>query len=525
MATAAAPAASGWKPKHSPWLIAFSVLLATFMEVLDTSIANVSLPHIAGNLSVTTEESTWILTSYLVSNAIVLSAAGWLSRYFGRKRYLAFSVILFTASSALCGMAHSLAFLIVARVLQGLGGGGLQPLSQAILLESFPPQDRGKAMAAYGMGIVVAPINGPILGGWITDNFSWRWIFYINIPVGIFGYIMQQVFVEDPPYLQGEKPKVDYIGFGLMAIGIGVLQIILDKGQQVDWFGAVWLRWASLLVAACLIAFVVWEFYEKEPIVNVRLFHDRNFATATMLMAMTGAVMYGSTVILPIFMQILLGYPAFNAGLAMTPRGIGSFISMIIIGRIVNKLDGRIYMFFGFAAIAVSSWFLSRLNLGIASSSIMWPLVLNGFAMGFVFVPMTTYSVSTLKQEEIYQSASLYGLMRNTGASIGISIIVALQTRWTQVHQVVLASRLTPDNLMLREHMQGMAGGLATRGFGAAQAAPGAMKLVYQSLMQQATLLSFMDCFMVMAVVCVLCLPLVFLFKKGKHAPAHVMME
>jgi DHA2 family multidrug resistance protein len=523
MAEPAAPNHASWRPKHNPWLIAFSVLLATFMEVLDTSIANVSLPHIAGNLSVTTEESTWILTSYLVSNAIILSGAGWLSRYFGRKNYLAFSVILFTVSSALCGIATSLPFLIIARVFQGLGGGGLQPLSQAILLESFPPQDRGKAMAAYGMGIVVAPIIGPILGGWITDNFSWRWIFLINIPIGLLGLVMQHMFVEDPPYLKGDKPKIDYVGFGFMAVGIGVLQIILDKGQQSDWFGAEWIRWSTLLVAVSLIAFVIWELRSKEPIVNLRLLKDRNFATATLLMAATGAVMYGSTVILPIFMQLLLGYPAFNAGLAMMPRGIGSFISMLIVGRVIGKLDGRFMIFGGFTTIALSSWMLSRLNLDISTASIMWPLVINGFAMGFVFVPMTTYSVSTLKQEQIYQSASLYGLMRNMGASIGISIIVALQSRWEQVHQVTLAGRLTAENGLLRDQLQSTAAGLAAHGFTGALPAQGAAHLMYQTLQRQATLLSFMDCFMLMAILCVLCLPLVLLFRKG-HKPAGPVM-
>jgi DHA2 family multidrug resistance protein len=302
-----------------------------------------------------------------------------------------------------------------------------------------------------------------------------------------------------------------------MAIGIGVLQIVLDKGQQSDWFGAVWIRWSALLVAASLITFVVWEFYQKEPIVNVRLFKDRNFATATTLMAMTGAVMYGSTVILPIFMQILLGYPAYNSGLAMAPRGIGSFLSMLVIGRIINKFDGRFYIFGGFLVIAISSLLLSRLNLDISTASIAWPLVLNGAAMGFVFVPMTTYSVATLKQEEIYQSASLYGLMRNTGASIGISIIVALQSRWAQVHQVTLASHLSSDNLQLRAQMAGMADGLAHQGMTLSQTAAGAARLVYQSLTRQAMLLSFMDCFTLMAVVCLSCLPLVFLFKKGAH--------
>ena len=344
MATAASPASPSelWRPRYSPWLITISVLLATFMEVLDTSIANVSLPHIAGSLSATTEESTWVLTSYLVSNAIILCAAGWLSRYFGRKRYLAYSVLLFTLSSMLCGMAHSLPFLVFARILQGLGGGGLQPVAQAILLESFPPEERGAAMAAYGMGIVVAPIIGPTLGGWITDNFSWRWIFYINIPIGMVGFAMQQMFLEDPPYMRkAEGMKIDYVGFGLMTLTIGLLQIILDKGQQSDWFDAPWICWSAVVVVLSLAGFIFWELRHKEPIVNLRILKNRNFAIGTSLMTALGGVLYGSTVMLPIFMQGLLAYTAFQSGLAMTPRGIGSFFSMVLIGRLMRVVENR----------------------------------------------------------------------------------------------------------------------------------------------------------------------------------------
>ena len=526
-AVPAAPESAPWTPSHSPWLITVAVLLATFMEVLDTSIANVSLPHIAGSLSATTEEATWVLTSYLVSNAIILSAAGWLSRYFGRKRYLLYSVLLFTASSALCGLAQSLGFLIVARILQGLGGGGLQPVAQAILLESFPHEKRGAAMAAYGMGIVVAPIIGPTLGGWITDSYSWRWIFYINIPIGILGIFLQQMFLEDPPYMKKTRGlKIDYVGFGLMALGIGLLQIILDKGQQADWFESSWIRWSSLVTAALLVSFVVWELREKEPIVNLRVLSNRNFAIGTTLMALLGAVLYGSTVILPIFMQALLRYTAFLSGLAMTPRGIGSFFSMIIIGRLVQKVDNRWLIVVGFCGIASTCWILSRLNLDVTQSDIIWPLVLNGLSMGFVFVPMTTESMATLKQQQIYQATGLYSLMRNIGAGVGISILVTMQSRWTQVHHALLSARMSPYDPAFRMQTERMAGILGGQGGVApGQAGPMAYGTLYGELMRQASLLSFMDGFRWLAVVCVACMPLVFLFKKAKAGHGPMMVD
>ena len=519
-------AAPTWRPTHSPWLIGISVLLATFMEVLDTSIANVALPHIAGNLSATTEEATWVLTSYLVSNAIILSAAGWLSRYFGRKRYLAFSVILFTVSSALCGMAHSLGFLIVARVLQGLGGGGLQPLAQAVLLESFPPEKRGVSMAAFGMGIVVAPIIGPTLGGWLTDSFSWRWIFLINIPIGLTGLLMQQMYLEDPPYMKKQHGiRVDYIGFGLLALWVGLLQIILDKGQQADWFESAWVARTSILVAVLFVTFIVWELRRNDPIVNLRVLSDRNFAVGTCLVAVLGVVLYGSTVLLPIFLQGLMRYTALLSGLAVTPRGLGSMLSMIVVGRIIHKTDDRFLVLAGFAGIGATCWVLSRLNLDIALMNVGGPLILNGFAMGFIFVPMTTLSMETLRQDRIYQATGLYSLMRNIGGGIGISSLVTYLSRQAQVHQVYLASRLSAYDPLVQDRMRSLAGMAAAGGAAGSQPAATALAMMYRSLLQQAQLLSFMDCFRWLSILCLVSAPLVFLFGKPRRHRGGEMMR
>jgi DHA2 family multidrug resistance protein len=300
-----------WRPSFNPWLIASAVMLATFMEVLDTSVANVALPHISGNLSASTEEATWVLTSYLIANAIILPATGWLTTVFGRKKFLITCIIIFTVASALCGAATDINLLIVARILQGAGGGALQPIAQSVLLESFPPEKRGSAMALYGLGVVVAPIIGPTLGGWITDNYSWRWIFYINLPVGILAAFMAMRFVEDPPYLKNQKPgRIDYIGFGLMALGLAALELTLDLGQQRDWFSSSTIIFTTVVAASSLVSFIIWELYTPEPIVNLRVFLNRNFAVGTVLIASVGVVLYGSTALLPLFLQTVLGYPA-----------------------------------------------------------------------------------------------------------------------------------------------------------------------------------------------------------------------
>ena len=507
-----APVLQEWKPSFNPWLIAASVMLATFMEVLDTSVANVALPHISGNLSATTDEATWVLTSYLVSNAIILPATAWLTTYFGRKRFLITCIIIFTLASAMCGAATSLGMLIFARILQGAGGGALQPIAQSVLLESFPPEKRGSAMALYGLGVVVAPIIGPTLGGWITDNYSWRWIFYINIPIGALAIFMANAFVEDPPYLRNRKPgRIDYIGFGLMAVGLATLQLILDKGQEEDWFASNWIVWATIMAVAALIAFIIWELRAKEPIVNLRVFSNRNFAVGTVLIASVGVVLYGTTALLPLFLQTLLGYPAVQSGMAVSPRGFGSIISMLIVGRLIGKVDGRFLIMFGFAVLAYSTYMLSGVNLEIATSNVIWPNIISGFAMGFVFVPLTTMAMGTLSNEQMGNASGIYNLMRNTGGSIGIAMVTTFLARGAQVHQAAMVSHLTPYDPAFQQRMHQATGALGAGGPVAAQQAYGS---IYGTLVKQSMLMSYTDNFRMLAFLCLLSIPTALLFKR-----------
>jgi DHA2 family multidrug resistance protein len=511
-----------WKPSFNPWLIATAVMLATFMEVLDTSIANVSLPHIAGNLSATTGESTWVLTSYLVSNAIILPATNWLGHYFGRKRFLIACVTIFTVSSALCGAATSLGFLLAARVLQGAGGGALQPIAQAVLLESFPAEKRGSAMAVYGMGIVVAPIIGPTLGGWITDNYSWRWIFYINVPIGILAVLMAHTFIEDPPYIRNQRPgRIDYTGFGLMAIGLATLQIVLDKGQEDDWFSSSFITWLAVLAVITLVAFVIWELRAREPIVNLRVLANRNFAVGTALITAMGVVLYGTIALLPLFLQTLLGYPALQSGLAVSPRGIGAVFSMIIVGRLVAKIDGRYLIMFGFLVLAFSTYLLADIDLQISMGSIVWPQIISGFAMGFVFVPLSVMATGTLTAEQIGNATGIFNLMRNVGGSFGIAGVTTMLARGAQVHQAAMVQHLTPYDPVFQQRLKEMAAVFANRmnPVAATQQAYGA---IYGMLVQQATLQAYLDNFRVLAFLCLVCIPAVLLFRKvraTKQAP------
>src|SRR5471030_2756536 len=333
-----------WKPRANQWAIALAVTLATFMEVLDTSIANVALPHIAGSLSAGQDESTWVLTSYLVSNAIVLPLSGWLSSIIGRKRFYMSCVALFTISSFLCGLAPNLTTLIICRILQGAGGGGLQPSEQAILADTFEPRKRGMAFAVYGMAVVLAPAIGPTLGGWITDNFNWRWIFFINIPVGIISLLLTNMLITDPPYMKQKKRtgfKIDYIGLGLLALGLGTLQVVLDKGQRDDWFGSHLIVIMTVISAIALIAVVIWEWYHKDPIIDLHLFKDRSFAVGNMLMFMVGFALMSSTVLLPLFMQTIMGYTAEQAGLALKPGGFAILVAMPVVGFLLGRYDAR----------------------------------------------------------------------------------------------------------------------------------------------------------------------------------------
>ena len=503
-----------WKPTFNPWLIAASVMFATFMEVLDTSVANVSLPHIAGNLSATTEESTWVLTSYLISNAVILPATNWLGHFFGRKRFLIVCIGIFTLSSALCGAATSLGMLLFARVLQGAGGGALQPIAQAVLLESFPTEKRGSAMAVYGMGIVVAPIIGPTLGGWITDNYSWRWIFYINVPVGILAVLMARAFIEDPPYIRSQRPgRIDYIGFGLMALGLATLQVVFDKGQEDDWFSSTFITKMIVISVVSLVAFVIWELRSKEPIVNLRVLANRNFAVGTALIAAMGIVLYGTTALLPLFLQTLIGYPALQSGLAVSPRGIGAVISMLIVSRLSGKIDGRYLIAFGFGLVGVATYFLSDINLEISVGSIAWPQIVSGFALGFVFVPLTVLATGTLRNEQIGNATGIFNLMRNVGGSFGIAAVTTMLARGAQVHQATMVSHLAPYDPAFQQRVSELTANFAAQSnlFTGAQQAYGA---IYETLVRQATLMAYIDNFRFLALLCVICMPAVLLFRK-----------
>jgi DHA2 family multidrug resistance protein len=498
----------------NPWIISVAVMLATFMEVLDTSIANVALPHIAGNLSASMDESTWVLTSYLVSNAIVLPATGWLSSFFGRKRFLIVCIGIFTLASVLCGMATSLPMLIAARILQGAGGGALQPIAQAIMLESFPPAKRGAAMAVYGLGVVVAPIIGPALGGWITDQYSWRWTFYINLPVGIVAIVMAQAFVHDPDYIKKAARKtIDYLGFGLMAVWLATLQVVLDKGQQEDWFGSRWIVWLTVISVVALVSFVVRELKAKEPIVDLRVLANRNFALGTALIFLVGVVLYGTIALLPLFLQTLMGYPALQAGLATSPRGLGSFVAMFVVGRIVGKFDNRWIMLFGFAVLGFSAYEFGAITLDIAMSSVVWPGIINGFALGFLFVPLTNLAMGLLPNEQMGNATGIYNLMRNLGGGVGIAWVTTLLARGSQTAQANLAANTSAYNPIFQERLASIAHGLAPQ-VGAATAQQQAYGMIYGELNRQAAYWAYINDFRFLAAMCLACLPLCFLFKK-----------
>ncbi len=518
--TPAATDAAEWRPTYSPWLIAVSVMLGTFMEVLDTSVANVALPHIAGSLSSTPEEATWVLTSYLVSNAIILPATAWLSGVFGRKRFLVACIVAFTASSALCGAAESLGMLIAARVLQGACGGALQPIAQAILLESFPPAKRGVAMATYSMGVIVAPILGPTLGGWITDNYSWRWVFYINLPVGIVAALMAHTFIEDPPYLhRTSRRRIDYWGMAFLVLWLGTLQIMLDKGQEDDWLAAAWIRWFLAISAISMVTFIWRELHADEPIVNLSVLGNRNFALGAVLITAMGMVLYATTALLPLFLQTLLGYPAMQAGLAISPRGIGALVSATIVGRLVGVIDSRMMIAAGFGLLAVSSVWLSHLTFEVGQANVIWATVLNGIATPLIFIPLSTTSMATLRTEQLGQATGIYNLMRNIGGSLGISAVATLLARRAQVHQAVLVTHLTPYDPAYQKWLDTMQRGLAAR-VGSVTAVPQSMGLLYRELVRQATLLAFVDNFKLMGVLALCCLPLAILFQRVRARKA-----
>lgn len=507
-----------WRPKANPWLIAGAVMAATFMEVLDTSVANVALNHIAGNLSASADEATWVLTSYLVSNAVVLPASGWLGRYFGRRKFLISCICIFTLASAWCGAATSLGMLILARIVQGAGGGALQPIAQAVLLETFPAEKRGSAMSVYAMGVVVAPILGPTLGGWMTDNLTWRWVFYINLPIGILAATLCFLFLEDPPYLKETKAgRIDYVGFSLLILWIGCLQVMLDKGQDADWFSSPFIRVLAAGATLGFIAFLIWELAVPNPIVNLRVLLDRNLAIGALLNVTVGAILFGTTAVLPQFLQNLMNYPALQSGLVMSPRGLGAIVGSMVAGRIISRVDGRAWMAQGAVLLAVTMYLLGQVNLSIAPSNVIWPIILSGFAVTSIFVPMTTFSMATVSRQQMGDATGLTSLLRNLGGSVGISLITTLVTRGTQAHQNLLVGHMTPYDAPFRNQLSVLQHSLAAQGAGPVAARHEAYGLMYQTLQQQAGLWAYVDQFRMLVLACGLLVPLVFLFKKASR--------
>jgi DHA2 family multidrug resistance protein len=517
-------------PAVNPWVIAGTVMLATFMEVLDTSVANVALPHIAGNLSSTTEEATWVLTAYLVANAIVLPMSGWLSSLFGRKRFYMACVLLFTVSSALCGLAPSLGMLVFFRILQGLGGGALQPISQAIMRESFPPHKQGMAMAVYGMGVVFAPVIGPTLGGYLTDNFSWHWIFLINIPVGFLSLFLSSTLIHDPPFLKRkslkEGAKIDYIGVGLLATGLGFLEIMLDEGQRKDWFSSGLIVAALIIAVVSLVGVVLWEWRQKDPVVDLHLLKDRNFALSTLNMFALGFVLYGSTAAMPMFLQSLLGYTAMQSGMVLSPGGIVIMVMMPVVGLLLSRFQARWLVVVGLIISAGGLFMMTNFTLGIAFTDAVKARMVQSLGLAFLFVPINTIAFNSIAKERTGYATGLINLARNIGGSTGIATVTTLLSRRGQFHQQILTTNLTPYDPAYQNALQGITSTLIQRGLSAAQAAAEAPAMIYGMVQRQASMLAFIDVFWVLAVTFLCLIPLSFAMKAVRPAKGeHMVME
>ena len=490
-------------PAVNPWLIAVVVALAAFMEILDTSIANVALPYMAGDLGVSNDESTWVLTSYLVSNAIVLPTSAWIAGAIGRKRLFMICIAFFTVSSVLCGLATSLGLLLLFRVLQGLGGGGLQPLAQAILADTFPPQQRGLAFALYGITAVVAPTVGPVLGGWITYNYSWRWIFFINLPVGALTLFLVLRLIEDPPYLQTAKlggVRFDYVGVALLVMGVGALQIMLDRGQQDDWFESSFILTLAILAAVGLISLVIWEWFAPHPVINVRLFKNLNFLGANTMMLLTGAVFFGSLVMVPQFLQTILGYTSELAGLVLSLGAILLLFEMPVVGWLTSKVQARYLIAVGWLCVSLAMLYSTRqFGLFIDFWSAARVRTAQVVGLGFLFVPITLVAYVGLPQTESNMVSGMINFMRNIGSGIGTSVVTTMIARRAQYHQAVLVENVTSGNPTFLKGFSGLQEALIRSGYSGDDAQLRAHATLYRTLQQQATTLAYIDAFWVLA--------------------------
>jgi DHA2 family multidrug resistance protein len=507
------------RPAVNPWLIAATVSLAAFMEVLDTAIANVALPYIGGNLGASNDQSTWVLTSYLVANAIVLPITGWLVTLFGRKRFFMTCMGIFTVSSLFCGVAPSLGFLLFFRVLQGAGGGGLQPMAQAILADTFPPHKRGLAFSIYGITAVCAPAIGPTLGGWITDNASWRWIFLINLPVGLVALALVYRLVEDPPSLIRRKRdgiNVDYVGFSLLALGVAALQIMLDKGQEDDWFGSHFITTLAIVAVVCLAALVIYEWFQKDPIVDVRLFKNRNFATANLMMFMVGAVSFATTVLMPQFLQTLMGYSAQSAGMVLSASALLLLLELPLVGRLIGKFQSRYLIAFGWIGLA-TGMYVSTQNLDLLISFHSATLLRIGqyLPMGFIFVPATTAAYIGITDDKSNAVAGLVNFTRNMGSSVGTSVVTTMIVRRSQFHQARLVASRGFGNARFADAMNGLAQQLTHAGLGPHEAQRQALLRIYGSVQAQAAALAYIDTYWVLGMTAAIMFALSFVLKKN----------
>ena len=519
--------AHDWRPSHNPWAVALVVTLATFMEVLDTSIANVALPHIAGSLGASQEEATWVLTSYLVSSAIILPISGWLATRFGRKRFYMSCVVMFTTCSLLCGLAPTLPFLILARILQGFGGGGLAPSEQAILADSFPVEKRGQAFALYGMAVVVAPAIGPTIGGWITDNYNWHWIFFINLPVGLLSLWLTHRMVEDPPYLTQMRKKIgsiDALGLSSVALGVGCLEFVLDKGQEKDWFGDPMILTFAIVAGAVLLFFIYWEWHHPDPIVDLKLLKNRNFGTAVFLQFVLGMVLFSTTVLMPQFMQTLLGYTAQRAGMALSPAGFALMVMMPIAGRMVGKVkDARVLVAVGYAATAAGLYNLTRMDLDVAFSQVVLFRVLQVLGLAFIFIPISTLNYVGVPREKSNQISSFSNFARNLGGSFGTAMLTTFLQRTAQTHQQTLGANAVNGSLAYSRYIDVTKSALMTLGESASQASQTAVGRAYQVLGRQASMLSYQNAFWLLSILMGVLVPLPFIMRKppprGRAAP------
>ncbi|MFC5860699.1 DHA2 family efflux MFS transporter permease subunit [Acidicapsa dinghuensis] len=510
---------ANWKPKHNPWAVALTVTLATFMEVLDTSIANVALPHIAGSVGASEDEATWVLTSYLVASAVILPISGWLATRFGRKRFYMACVMMFTFCSLLCGLAPTLPILILARVLQGLGGGGLAPSEQAILADTFPTEKRGQAFAVYGMAVVFAPAIGPTLGGWITDNFNWHWIFFINLPVGLLSLWLSNRMVEDPPHLIEQRKaskglKVDFAGLGLVGIGVGLLEYTLDKGQEKDWFSDIGIRTTFATAIVLIILFVWWEWRHPDPIVDIRLLKNRNFGTAVFLQLILGMVLFGSTVLIPQYLQTLLGYTAQQAGMVLSPAGFVLMFMMMVAGRIVGKVDARALAAFGYFCTAIGVFNLTRLDLLTSFGAATEWRMLQVMALPFIFIPISTLNYVGVPLEKNNQISSLSNFARNIGGSAGTALLTTFIARTSQTHQQSLGAHAVQGSVAYMGYIDRITQLLVMRGLSVAQAGQAAVGEAYRELQLQSTMLSYKNAFVVLAAALFFLAPLPFIMRK-----------